>query len=287
LQDVPAVIDLIDVDSQKWLDYAEADRGPRAWLYRTEGCRLRRLERGIADWARAVTLVSEAEAELYHRSCPGASAHAISNGVDLDAFRPGPGPLAGEQGCVFVGALDYRPNVDGAIWFSREVWPEIRRHHPRATLALVGRRPTPAVRRLAEQPGIEVVGQVPDVRPYVAKAAVALAPLRIARGIQNKVLEALAMGKAVVASPQALVGLRAQPGVHALAASTPREWADAVSRLLENESLRQQLGSAGRRYVEDHHRWDTCLEPFATLLGLPTELASAHHDSAIAGEGLC
>jgi sugar transferase (PEP-CTERM/EpsH1 system associated) len=278
LRDVPAVIDLIDVDSQKWLDYAAADRGPRAWLYRTEGRRLRRLEHGLPDWAQAVTLVSAAEAELYLQMRPGASVHAIPNGVDLEVFRPGPG--AGEQGCVFVGALDYRPNVDGACWFGRAVWPEIRRRHPRATLALVGRRPAPEVRRLALEPGIEVVGQVPDVRPYVARAAVALAPLRIARGIQNKVLEALAMSKAVVASSQALVGLQIVPGVHALAASTPREWAEAVSRLLSDESLRRRLGAAGRGYVEEHHRWETCLEPFGALLGLPPVSAPAAHDPA-------
>jgi polysaccharide biosynthesis protein PslH len=267
LRDVPAVIDLVDVDSQKWLDYAAADRGPRAWLYRTEGRRLRRLERGLPDWARAVTLVSEAEAELYRRFRPAGAVHAITNGVDLETFRPD--PSAPEQGCVFVGALDYRPNVDGAVWFCRDIWPAIRRRHPRATISLVGRRPAAAVRRLGREPGVELIGPVPDVRPHLAGAAVAVVPLRIARGVQNKVLEALAMGKAVVASPQALAGLRAEPGVHALAASTPHEWAEAVSRLLEDEALRRGLGSAGRRYVEEHHRWETCLGPFAPLLGLP------------------
>jgi glycosyltransferase involved in cell wall biosynthesis len=105
--------------------------------------------------------------------------------------------------------------------------------------------------------------------------------LRIARGVQNKVLEAMAMGKAVVASPQALAGLRAEPGVHALAASTPSEWIDAVSRLLNDEPLRRQLGSAGRRYVETHHRWETCLEPLGTLLGLPRHSDSAVQEAAV------
>jgi glycosyltransferase involved in cell wall biosynthesis len=117
----------------------------------------------------------------------------------------------------------------------------------------------------------------------VARAAVALAPLRIARGIQNKVLEALAMGKAVVASSQALVGLQVEPGVHALAASSPCEWAEAVVRLLSDESLRRRLGVAGRSYVEEHHRWETCLEPFGALLGLPPVPAPAEHDPALAG----
>ena len=128
LRDVPAVIDLVDVDSQKWFDYAEEGRGPRAWLYRTEGRRLRRLEQSLPDWARAVTLVSAAEAKLYRRSlsAPG-SVHAISNGVALDDFRPRPEADEDGRDCVFVGALDYRPNVDGACWFCREVWPEVQR----------------------------------------------------------------------------------------------------------------------------------------------------------------
>jgi glycosyltransferase involved in cell wall biosynthesis len=114
---------------------------------------------------------------------------------------------------------------------------------------------------------------------------VAVVPLRIARGVQNKVLEALAMGKAVVASPPALEGLRAEPGVHALTASTPAEWADRVSRLLDDERLRRQLGSAGRRYVEAYHHWDACLEPFATLLGLPRVAAPADRDSTVSAGG--
>jgi sugar transferase (PEP-CTERM/EpsH1 system associated) len=262
--EVPIVCDLMDVDSQKWLDYAAAGRGPKAWLYRTEGGRLRRLEQEIAQRSRAVTLVSEAETALFRRIGGGASAHAVTNGVDLDYFQPGP---AGEgQGCVFVGALDYPPNIDGADWFCREIWPEIHRRYPKATIALVGRRPAPAVRRLAGLPGVELVGTVADVRPYLTAAAVAVVPLRIARGVQNKVLEAMAMGKAVVASPLALGALGVEPGVHVLAASTPADWADAVSRLFDDDALRSRLGAAGRRYVEDHHAWNHCLEPLARLL---------------------
>jgi glycosyltransferase involved in cell wall biosynthesis len=124
------------------------------------------------------------------------------------------------------------------------------------------------IRRLGEEPGVGVVGQVPDVRPYVSGAAVVVAPLTIARGIQNKVLEALAMGKALVASPQALLGLKVQPGVHVLSATTPAEWQEAIQRLLGDEDVRRTLGAAGRRYVEEHHCWDRCLQPFADLLGL-------------------
>lgn len=127
----------------------------------------------------------------------------MTNGVELEYFQPRPATTE-ETGCVFVGALDYRPNVDAACWFSKEIWPRIRARFPAACLRLVGRQPVPEVRRLAELPGVEVVGQVADVRPYVANAAVVVAPLRIARGLQNKVLEGMAMSKPVVASPQAL-----------------------------------------------------------------------------------
>jgi sugar transferase (PEP-CTERM/EpsH1 system associated) len=266
LRPVPAVVDLVDVDSQKWLDYAAASRPPRAWLFRVEGRRLRELERQAAGWAQALTLAAEAEAELYRRCCGTGPVHAVTNGVDLDYFRPQPGEEPDR--CVFVGALDYRPNVAGAVWFCREVWPEVLRHRPGARVALVGRRPAVEVRRLEALPGVEVVGQVPDVRPYLARATVAVVPLAIARGVQNKVLESLAMGKATVASPAPLAGLRAEPGRHLLCADSADEWVEAILRLFTDPALRQRLGSAGRRYTEEHHCWERCLEPFADLLGL-------------------
>jgi sugar transferase (PEP-CTERM/EpsH1 system associated) len=265
---VPTVVDLVDVDSQKWLDYAGSSRWPRSWIYRIEGGRLRRLECSLSEWTRGVTLVSEAEAELYRRLRPGNVCHAVTNGVDLDLFFHW--PPADEVGCVFVGALDYRPNVEGLRWFCRQVWPGVVRREPGATLSLVGRNPTSEVLRLGDQPGVSVVGTVPDVRPHLARASVAVAPLRMARGVQNKVLEAMAMGKAVVVSPQALEGLRAEPGRHLLVASEPSQWIEAIVKLLGDRWLRGRLGAEGRRFVEEHHRWDRCLEPIGTLLALGT-----------------
>ena len=194
-----------------------------------------RRKRNLPDWARAVALVSDLEVDVYRGFRDSGCVHAIGNGVDLETFQPRPETEG--RGLVFVGALDYPANVDGIRWFCGEIWPTVRRTLLDATLTVVGRRPVSAVRRLAGLPGVELVGQVSDVRPYLASAAVAVVPLRIARGIQNQVLEAMAMGKPVVATPQALEGLQVEPGVHAVAASTADEWADALARLLNDSSF--------------------------------------------------
>jgi sugar transferase (PEP-CTERM/EpsH1 system associated) len=264
---VPAIIDLVDVDSQKWLDYADAGRGVRAWLYRLEGHRVRRLERSLPRWTRAVTLVSETEADLYRRLQPEGDGAilAVTNGVDLSYFQPVPEPSCPSQ-CVFVGALDYRPNIDGIRWFCQEVWPDVLQRHPGARLALVGRNPGAEVVRLAESPGVDLIGSVPDVRPHLARSAVVVAPLLMARGVQNKVLEAMAMGKPIVASSQAIDGLAVQPGKHLLEASTPLQWIEHLSVLFTNKDRRHSLGTAGRRYVEETHRWEHCLGAFTTIL---------------------
>jgi sugar transferase (PEP-CTERM/EpsH1 system associated) len=223
----------------------------------------------LAGWARAVLLVAQAEADLFRQVCPTGLVQAVTNGVDLDYFAPHAGPEAEEPcRCVFVGAMDYLPNVDGARWFCREVWPAVRRRWPKASLALVGRSPAPEVQALARIPGVEVVGSVPDVRPQVARASVTVVPLRIARGVQNKVLESLAMGKATVVSPPPLEGLRAAPGEHLFLAHSPAEWVECLTRLFEGPALRRQLGTAGRVYAEENHCWERCLSPLGDLLGV-------------------
>jgi glycosyltransferase involved in cell wall biosynthesis len=169
---------------------------------------------------------------------------------------------------VFVGALDYRANLDGLAWFCRHVWPEVRRRLPEATFRLVGSRPGPAARRIGRIEGVELVGEVPDVRPYLADATVVVAPLRVARGIQNKVLEALAMQKAVVASPQALEGLAVEPGEHLLSADTPEAWVNSIIDLFQRPDLGARLAAAGRRYVEEHYDWNLQLNRLASLPGL-------------------
>jgi sugar transferase (PEP-CTERM/EpsH1 system associated) len=258
----PAIVDLMDVDSQKWRDFAGHAGWTKRWLYQWEAARVAALEARLARRAQALLVVSQAEADLLRRTLPDAPVEVVANGVDLDYFEPAD---PSGDGCVFVGAFDYFPNIDGAVWFCREVWPRVRERRPEERLRLVGRNPSDAVRALAQLPGVEVLGSVPDVRPAVAASAVVLAPLRVARGIQNKVLEGLAMARPVLASPQAMQGLPDR-SIPVQVAQSPQEWADSLVALLADPARRRTLGQQGRAYVERHHAWEACLEPLARFL---------------------
>jgi sugar transferase (PEP-CTERM/EpsH1 system associated) len=277
LRGLPLVVDLVDVDSEKWREYAERSRGPRRLLYHREGARLRNVERELGRRAVAVMLTTPAEEFLYRQVAPEAPSQVLGNGVDIEFFRrPADQPQparAPHPACdvVFVGAMDYRPNVDGMVWFCEHVWPEVRSRVPDAVLRIVGRRPTPAVKALAELPGVQLHADVPDVRPYLFAARLAVVPLHVARGVQNKVLEALACETPVVASPAALKGLDPAVTDEALAAETPDEWIGAVVELLRDDTPCQRLAHAGRRYVERHCPWEQRLQPLDDLL---TELLS-------------
>ncbi len=266
LANVPVWVDLVDVDSEKWFDYARQAFQPARMLFELEGRRLRQLESSLADRARAITLVSESEAALYRSFCPAGNVLAVSNGVDLDYFQPVTAPEpAGTLPCVFIGALDYRANLDGLTWFCRDVWPVVFQQAPASMLRIVGSNPGQAAQRLAAAPGVELVGPVPDVRPYLT-GAVAIAPLRVARGIQNKVLEAMAMGRPVMATPEALEGLALDRSSDVVCAATADQWRDRLPHLLRDASARAQLGAAARRYVETHHHWPQCLQPLEKLV---------------------
>jgi polysaccharide biosynthesis protein PslH len=268
LRGAKRIVDLVDVDSQKWADYADNAHGLAAALFRLEARRVRKLEGRLARACAALTVVSTAEADLLRSFAPQASMVPVGNGVDLETFRPGPLRGASTAECVFVGALDYRANVDGITWFCREVWPQVHAKRPDLVLRLVGRRPAPAVRRLSMLPQVQVIGDVAEVVSHLHRARLAVIPLRVARGIQNKVLEAMAAGTPVIASPQALEGLNLVPTEHAYQADTPEQWENAISRLLTCPDEWQRLATAGRDYVCQHHRWSTRLEPLGQLLGV-------------------
>ena len=259
------VIDLVDVDSAKWSSYANSANWPKSWLYHREAAAVCRLERRAVERCDAVLLVSDAESAAM--GFGGNKVIAVANGVDVDFFRPDavePTNL-GPASLVFTGTMDYRPNAEGVCWFVHKVWPELKSRMPELTFVIVGRNPTRAVRQLAETPGVNVTGSVPDVRPYLAAAGVAICPLRMARGIQNKVLEAMAMGKAVVGSPAALEGLEAEAGENLLEADTPDEWRGHILKLLADGEYRGRLGQAARKCVEQKYRWAARMAPLVSL----------------------
>ena len=276
------VLDLVDVDSEKWLDYATTQPWPLAALYRREARRLLAFEQSSADQLDAVTLVSSAEADLFRRRAPGA-AHKIghfNNGVDSDYFAPQPGvatPYPERQTVlVFTGAMDYWPNVEAVRWFAWRVLPSLRLQCPALHFYIVGARPTDRVRALQALPGVHVTGGVPDIRPYLQHALAAVAPLRIARGVQNKVLEAMAMEKTVVASPQALEGLSAVAGFELLRADDGAAFIRQLSDLLANPAS-PAIGSAARQRVLLDYSWRRNLRGLGGLLGV-----DAHQPESVA-----
>ncbi|MDY7009782.1 MAG: TIGR03087 family PEP-CTERM/XrtA system glycosyltransferase [Planctomycetota bacterium] len=259
------VIDLVDIDSAKWSGYSASARWPKSLLYRHEAAAVGRLERRAVERCDAALLVSEAESAAM--GPVGSKVITVANGVDVDFFRPdavAPADL-GPASLVFTGTMDYRPNVEAVCWFVREVWPETKRRIPELTFTIVGRNPTRPVRRLAKIPGLNVTGSVPDVRGYLAAAGVVICPLQMARGIQNKVLEAMAMGKAVVASPAALEGLDVETGKDLLQADTPDEWRRYILELLADGELRDRLGRSARVCVESKYNWTKRMEPLVSL----------------------
>jgi sugar transferase (PEP-CTERM/EpsH1 system associated) len=268
---LPVLVDFVDVDSAKWTQYAEHHRWPLSWVYRREGERLLAVERAVAARAARSFFVTDAEAALFRRQAPECAALVATsgNGVDADHFAPDAArgsPFAtGELPIVFTGAMDYWPNVDAVTWFAREALPALRARWPALRFHVVGRNPTPAVQGLAGE-AVNVTGTVPDVRPYLQHAAVVVAPLRLARGIQNKVLEAMAMARPVVATAGCAQPIGARLGDELLAASDAEAFVREVDALLRDPARGAAVGAAGRQHVVGHHSWPAQLAPIDAAL---------------------
>lgn len=266
------VMDFVDVDSDKWRQYADMRSWPMNWVYRRESRRLLAFDREIAARVDAGVFVSAAEAALFRSLAPEAAAkiHAISNGVDFSYFSsehrpPDPFP-SGRRGVVFTGAMDYWPNEDAVAWFAESTFPTIRERAPEAVFFIVGGNPSARTRKLGDLPGVTVTGRVPDVRPYLAHAAVCVAPMRVARGIQNKVLEGMSMGRVVVTTDQGLEGIDAIPGRDLLVANDVDAFIAATLKVLTDPS-QASIGAAARRRIVDGYSWDGKLSEFERLLG--------------------
>lgn len=265
------IMDFVDVDSLKWEQYATSKPWPVAWMYRLEAGRLLHHDRQVASLTDASLFVSAAEARIFKDLAPEVTdkTFAVSNGVDTTHFSPDAGTpapaLTGKRTLVFVGVMDYWPNVEAVQWFADHVFPEIRKQIPDIWFQIVGSRPSAAVQALGTRPNIEVTGAVPDVRPYLSNASVVVTPLRIARGIQNKVLEGMAMAKPLVTTPDALEGISAVPGEHVLVASTPEDFAAKVLMCL-NGHTPDGLAKRARDFVVAKYSWQAQLADLDRVL---------------------
>jgi polysaccharide biosynthesis protein PslH len=252
---VPRIMQFAELDSSRWGQFARRSRPPLRWVYAIEQRRFFAYEQHIARTFSHTLLCTAAEQRDFERLIPGVPVSLVGNGVDLDYFRSRGVPKR-PGSIVFTGVMDYFPNIDAVVWFCDKVLPIVQRQIPAAGLTICGSRPAAAVRHLAKRRGVTVTGRVPDTRPYLDGAEVFVAPLRMARGIQNKLLEALAMGLPCVASKAAATGTVVANGEGILAADNPEEFAEHVMRLLRDSAFRAAMAGKARATAEANYRWD-------------------------------
>ncbi len=272
------VLDFVDIDSDKWRQYAEKKHGLMRFIYQREFRLLAQKEQYYCKTFDYSLFVSEDEAKLFRQQTPAlsqAKVKALLNGVDTVFFDPAfadsrqsESAQQQELPChqpylVFTGAMDYWANVDAVRWFVTEVWPALKQQRPELWFYIVGGNPTAEVLALAQQAGVVVTGRVHDIRPYIANAALVVAPLRIARGIQNKVLEAMAMNKAIVATGMAMEGINAPNGAYLQQSDDATQFGRFCLQLLEQTAS----GNPNRQWVIDHFTWPATLAPLLSMVG--------------------
>lgn len=267
--DVRVVADLVDVDSQKWGSYAKAARWPLSWLYKREARKLAAFETHVATRAFKTIFVSNDEACLFQTLNPALKDKiiGIANGVDTDFFDPKKYSFKSRgQKIIFTGAMDYHPNIEAAEWFCNNVWPHVLLKNPGAEFLIAGGPITSRSRKLALQTGVCVLGYVEDMAATISGAQIVVAPLQTARGIQNKVLEAMSMAKPVVATQLANEGINAQANIHICIADTGPQFCDAICNLLEDHTIGERLGKSARSYVKQNFSWERSYAQLNALL---------------------
>lgn len=257
------IIDFCDLDSDKWKQYSQNSSIPIKYIYHLEATKLLEYEKKINKFFDKTIFISNNEAELFKKYYPEAeNISIIPNGVDhlyfspekTNNFKSYTAPTL-----MFSGAMDYYANVDGIKWFVNEIFPKIKLHTPDIKFFIVGSNPSPVIKKLEKDPCITVTGYVDDIRKYYQIADICVIPLRIARGVQNKVLESMAVQKAVVTTSQAIQGINPDPDKEIVIANTPYEFAEQVIKLLENKGRAKELGCRARKFIQKQHNWDTNL----------------------------
>jgi sugar transferase (PEP-CTERM/EpsH1 system associated) len=269
------IMDFCDMDSAKFATYAKTARGPMRWLMQREANLLFQFEKQVAARVDASVFVSQAEAELFQERTGATNVQVIENGIDTVFFDPDarfkPVEASGRL-IVFTGQMDYRPNIEAVTWFANSILPHVQVRFPDARFAIVGRNPTDAVKALGKIDGVTVVGEVPDVRGWLAAASCVVAPLKLARGVQNKVLEAMAMARPVVASAPAAEGIDHQGTI--LTGGSVGEIADAIVTILSDTRSASDLGRRARKQVQDRYGWTARLQPLGALLSTPRKASA-------------
>jgi len=263
--ELPRVMHLGELDSDKWRQYSERSKFPMSWIYAREWSTMLEFERRMAYSFTENVLCTPLEQRVFDEQIPGATSTVLRNGVDLEAFHPAPEKREEGQ-LVFTGVMNYYPNVDGCVWFAKEILPAVRERFPEARFTIIGSHPSPSILALSRVKGIEVTGFVDSVTDRVQRGAVAVAPLRVARGIQNKVLEAMACGLPVVGSTLATQGVEGQAGRDFLVADDATAFADAVCSLLQQPERAQSLGAQARAFVEEHYNWNLVFKHLDTII---------------------
>jgi sugar transferase (PEP-CTERM/EpsH1 system associated) len=262
---IPKMLDFVDSDSLKWRKYAEFRRPPQSWLYGYEARKLSSYELEMIEEFDLTLFVSRME--VMGRSIEELDRKVVfmQNGIDLEFFKP-PSVRGNEPTIAFTGAMDYYPNIDAALYFAHEIFPRVRSVYPNARFIIIGSNPAVEVQKLASVPGITVTGTVEDVRPFLAQCQAAVVPLRIAQGIQNKILEALAFGLPVVTTPVAAGALAAEKGLPIAVAANPEEFAHKVTQYIRNAPLSPGEIDTCRQHLKMQYDWDTNLAVLDQLI---------------------
>lgn len=260
------VMQFAELDSDKWRQYATVSGPLGKWIYGREATRLLAFEAEVAHTFSRSFVVSEVERELFQERIPGVIPDVLPNGVDIEHFQSKGDDARHPQTAIFTGVMDYEPNIDGVCWFVETCWPTLRSRFPDAQLLIVGSKPTPTVTALGEIDGVTVTGRVDTTPPYFDKSSVAIAPLRLARGVQNKVLEAMSMALPTVASPQASQGLGDVPGGSLVVAEGATATIEGVAKWFADPELARRDGQAAAKWVREEWRWERMYERLDAIL---------------------
>jgi sugar transferase (PEP-CTERM/EpsH1 system associated) len=262
------IMDFMDVDSDKWTQYKKSNYWPLSMVYGRESKLITKFEGNIINKFDHCLLITQTEVDVFesiHGSVNNLT--AVENGLDTSMFYPPNRPRnIKDPYFLFAGVMDYAPNIDAVIWFMDCVWPTIKKQWPQAKFCIAGMNPTDKIKKLEKNHGVEVTGFVDDIKPYFDKTNIFVAPFRIARGVQNKVLQAFASGLPVIATSMGAEGIRYHAEQDILLADTPQQYIDKIGLLINNEQIYRSLSDNGLQNITQNYSWDSILKPLILLL---------------------